>query len=226
MVEGLTSCTPARDDAGVTTVREAAEAASKRTDAVLEIFYKAQYPLDYARLQELYPDLYPFGKVSGAKSWARDVLSLEVVLHRAGRAVIREPGADWTVELRWEAAPRQRISLRNFHIVGCQLMPDEDGTGALPFTELSVGKYITALYFELKREQLRGGGRIRQEIEPPQAGKPPSTTWYRALLEERQQLMRERHPSPTKELARRHRVPVGTMKSWLYRARGYVGGDT
>jgi hypothetical protein len=178
------------------------------------------------QLKTIYGLLYPFAKVSGAQPWSYEVRSLDVVLHRAGRAVIREPVADWSVELRWEA-PRGGRRIRDFedlHIVGCQIVPDTEGTGWLPLGDLSIGKYVTALYFELLHQE-RFGSRVKQRVEPPTAGKPPSVAFYRALLADLQQLKREGHPSPTKELARRYRQPLGTMKSWLHRARNYVGSE-
>jgi hypothetical protein len=187
-------------------------------DSALEGFYSLRYPFDYQSLQNLYAKLYPFAKVSGAKVWAREVLSLDVVLHRGGRAVIREPEADWSVELRWKAT-YQGDRIKGFRVIACQLSPNEEG-GQLPFADLSIGKYTAALYFKLKRQE-RLGDRFKA-LERPAAGKPISVTWYKALLEERDQLKAEGNKSITKELARRHGTTVGGMKMWLHRAKGYL----
>jgi hypothetical protein len=180
--------------------------------------------LDDYKLKVIYEYLYPFAKVSGFRPWAEEVRSLDVVLHRAGRAVIREPSADWSVELRFEA-PQVSDASAEFYILACQVTPDADGRGWLPLADVSIGKYVCALYLELMRQE-RGGHRSKKRIELPAPGKPPSVAHYKALLDELQQLKREGHPSPAKELARRYGTPVGTMKSWLHRARDYVGGET
>ncbi len=83
--------------------------------------------------------------------------------------------------------------------------------------------YFAAFYLELQGES---SGRRSGRPRPPAAGKPPSLPFYKALLDEYDDLIKKQHhPSPLKEIARRRGVKVGTVKSWRSRGLKYLKGE-
>jgi hypothetical protein len=103
---------------------------------------------------------------------------------------------------------------------------DAPGHGALPAHELSLSPYIAAL--ELWRRGAKAGVEFRggtvtlvvSGATPHKPGPKPDLDHYENVLREFRELQAD-GPGAIKALARRYKVPVGTVKSWLYRARDY-----
>jgi hypothetical protein len=196
-------------------------------------------------LGHFYAAWYPFSQASRrfVRKWTKLVRSLEVTLYPGGRAEIRHPeesaiasesaalvakaeetgvvspdflaelqqtGPRYTVTLRWEvrdgrtAITEVRIDTRDRAVSGL-------------WGAFDLAAYVAALYLAIDAREERSA-----KETPPRPGRPADTGFYRNVLAEYEQLLREGHPSPIQEIARRRKVPKGTVKSWRSRGVRYL----
>jgi hypothetical protein len=167
-----------------------------------------------------------YGAAGNFEDWLADVLQINVELHAGGRATVTTPGSETVVELRWEGD--EITSFRTIAPPGTPLGREE----------IALSKYACALGIARGLAGPRvilGSARVSasatvtssgEGLAKPQPGKPPSQQFYAALLAERDQLINEGIRNPVQEMARRHGVQVGTLKSWLSRGARYVRRGT
>jgi len=175
--------------------------------------------VDDAFLEELFPRFYPSAKVASMKAWIRDVHAIDVELHPGGRAVLRKPDTDYVVTIHWLPGPR----VGQYEIRRCAVEPAEGER--VPWDEISLGLFFAALHVARWRRWREEGTEIDEVIQRPQPGQPPSIPFYRQLLRDREVLIQDAEPGVNQVLADRYGVPLGTLKSWLSRARAYVPVD-
>jgi hypothetical protein len=183
-------------------------------------------------LEALFYAFHPFAKRAELRRWLERAGRIEAELHPGGRATLTDPDMEWLqVEIRFGKVhmPAFRMSRDNSGRTRMRRERDTEAFGILsyklsapgrhiPFVEISLSAFVAALRMRLESPTLSPtGGRRR-----PHPGKPAPRDFYKRLDALYEQLVRDGHPSPIKEIARRYRVPEGTVKSWRFRGRRYL----
>jgi hypothetical protein len=189
-------------------------------------------------LRETFEVFHPLAPKSRWKDWAEDARRVNVEVRPGGKAVMRHPGRSYSVEVWWRGH-----YMVNPEVLGISVTPDADQV--LRWEALDLGLYLAALHVALRPEDGPPGQPPRHSVTPdtvtavasipgrvqpapPAPGKPPSTLFYRRLLDEYDDLLAQGHRNPIRELAQRHpgedgkSRPSGTVKSWLARGRYYL----
>ena len=147
------------------------------------------------------------------RRWLESVLSCEVTLKAAGRAIVRKPGDNYRVEIQWEYHRRAKAHLvKSVNAVADDFLSVGD--------PLLVGEHFAA--FMLRVGQRPGGAFARAPRTRPSPGQPANPDFYRRLLDSYEALIQEGYKNPALELARRMDVNHNTVKSWLRRGREYT----
>ena len=170
---------------------------------------------------------------SSFEEWLELVFRIEVDLYPGGRAVLFHPATSLPVEVRW-TSPDEISSFRvdaapGGHIPWGPMPPMSAYLAALRLAVAEGREVATEPEPETGPGEgsatLRTRGRLRAtgRVDPrPQPGQRPSIEFYRRLVSEYNQLVRDAHRAPIPELSRRYGAKEGTVKSWLSRGREYL----
>jgi len=147
------------------------------------------------------------------RAWLERVLSYEVTLKAAGRAVVRGPDDGYRVEIQWVFDRRRKTHyVKSLHVVADGSLNVKDS--------IRVGEHFAA--FMLRVRQRPEGAFSRAPRVRPAPGQAADTGFYRQLLSAYDKLVAEGHKSPALELAERMDENHNTVKSWLKRGRDYL----
>jgi hypothetical protein len=176
------------------------------------------------RARRFFKEFHPSAQPGEFDRWLAYVTEIDVQLHPGGRAILTHPEANLRVQIRWDAAGVQSV-----HV-------DAQPGDPFPSVEISLSRFLAAL--ELKRGAWASGtvASISQSLPAltqaasgevivrPMAGKRPSLAFFRQIEREYNELVSAAEPvrNPVNEIARRHHVQPGTVKSWLHRGRKYL----
>jgi hypothetical protein len=150
------------------------------------------------------------------RAWLERALSYEVILHVAGRAVVRGPEDSYRVEIYWLFDRKLKTHrVRSVHVIADDFLE----LGA----SLPVGDHVAALKLRLRRQP--SGASVGVPRSRPAPGEPVDPAFYRRLLNAYDKLVSEGQKSPALELARRMDANHNTVKSWLRRGRAYLEED-
>jgi hypothetical protein len=150
------------------------------------------------------------------REWLESVLSCEVTLKAAGRAIVRKPDDNYRVEIQWEYHRRAKSHLvKSVHIVADDFLSVGD--------YLPVGEHFAA--FILRVRQRPSDSFARAPRSRPAPGQAANPDFYRRLLAAYEKIVGEGYKSPALELARRMDENHNTVKSWLRRGREYTEED-
>ena len=142
-------------------------------------------------------------------TWLTMVLSIEVTLRPAGRAILR--GLGCTVEIQWLRGKDKVNYLKSVHV-------DFDTENA-PLPDWQV--FFTAFELHATTDpEEKGFTSVPRKRPAP--GKPLDPDFYRRLLASYDKLVREGWNAPAQEIARRMGENPSTVKSWLHRGRKYL----
>jgi hypothetical protein len=147
------------------------------------------------------------------RRWLESVLSYEVTLKAAAKAIVRKPDDNYRVEIQWEYHRREKTHLvKSVRVIADEFLSVGDS--------LPVGEHFAA--FMLRVGQRPGGAFARAPRARPAAGQAANSDFYRRLLDSYEALIQEGWKNPALELARRMDVNHNTVKSWLRRGREYT----
>ena len=179
--------------------------------------------VDDAWLEDVYRDLYPRAKVATWKAWAAEVRRIDVEITPGGRAVLRHPDARWSMELRWRPTDPNKTGYASQALLTTCWMTADPGE-QLPWEEMSVGMYVTALQMRLSHRWRETGHKADdpEDMRPPASGRPASLGFYRNLIAEYDELLNSGEKTPIRVLAVRYGVAEGTVKSWRSRGQQYL----
>lgn len=165
-------------------------------------------------------------RATSLKSWVGQVLAIDVQLEGAGRAVLQEPDTTFRVEIRWAEVPvpSEDQGIGKTTTMAQELRVIPVSRPGLPWTgPVDISVYYAAFFF---RMQEPAPAKFKPPKTRPEPGKAPKPTFYLALLESYEVLVREGVRGPAAELARRMKENPSTVRSWLYRARRMPGQTT
>lgn len=155
------------------------------------------------------------------RRWMLNVLQISVQLKPAGRAVLRQPGSPYRVEIQWVIHPKydeEAATLFDPKSVSIMIMGE---SGLWQDEQPDLNMYFTAFLIH-RRGIPPPEDFLRAPKAWPAPGQPPDTDFYRFLLslEESERAGGSKHAA--KDIAERYGKEYSTVRTWLSRAHKYM----